>query len=449
MIHNNKYRPLKFIAISIFLLLPLIPLKAQNVKNISLQQAIELSVKSSKKLKIANAKIDEAIANYHIAKDNRLPDLKASGTYMRLNNPDVSLKIKLGSSQAKPISVNEVSYASVNLSIPVFSGFKIKYGIESAKYLEMATKLDADNDKEELIQTIINAYCNLYKAKKTVDLIKENLKQQEKRVTDFSNLEKNGLLARNDLLKAQLQKSNIELTLLDAENNLKITNINMDLLLDMPEDVDLIPDTMSFHDISYTGTVIEWEDKAFHNRKDIASITYKEKAAIVGIKAAKSDYFPGLAVTGGLIEANIPGLLTISNAANIGVGLQYNFASLWKTSAKVAASKAREQQVLESQNMLADQIRMQINQAYENYILCTRKIDVYNVALDQAMENYRISRNKYNNSLLTLTDLLEADVAQLQAKLNYTFAQADAFVAYKKLEQTAGLLSGNYIKTNK
>jgi hypothetical protein len=36
---------------------------------------------------------------------------------------------------------------------------------------------------------------------------------------------------------------------------------------------------------------------------------------------------------------------------------------------------------------------------------------------------------------------LEADVAQLQAQLNYTFSKADALVAYKKLQQTAGTLS--------
>ena len=60
---------------------------------------------------------------------------------------------------------------------------------------------------------------------------------------------------------------------------------------------------------------------------------------------------------------------------------------------------------------------------------------------EQARENYRIVKNKFDNSLATTTELLEADVAQLQATLSYTLARADAFVAYNKLLQTAGLLN--------
>ncbi len=41
---------------------------------------------------------------------------------------------------------------------------------------------------------------------------------------------------------------------------------------------------------------------------------------------------------------------------------------------------------------------------------------------------------------MNTTDLLDADVAQLQSKLNYTFSKTDALVAYKKLQQTAGIL---------
>ena len=94
--------------------------------------------------------------------------------------------------------------------------------------------------------------------------------------------------------------------------------------------------------------------------------------------------------------------------------------------------------------MMTDGVRVQITQAYQNYLLSMRKIDVYAKAIEQANENYRITNNKYNNSLVTTTDLLDADVAQLQAKLNYAFSKADALVAFKKLQQTAGVLSNSY-----
>ena len=66
---------------------------------------------------------------------------------------------------------------------------------------------------------------------------------------------------------------------------------------------------------------------------------------------------------------------------------------------------------------------------------------MYSVAIEQAEENYKIVKNKFDNSLATTTDLLEAEVAQLQARLNYSFAKSDAAVAYKRLLQATGTLN--------
>jgi outer membrane protein TolC len=424
---------------------------AQNSRNLSMDEAIKLTVQNSKQLKLSHAKVDEATAMYHEAWNNHLPDVKVSGAYLRIKNPTVDLKVKLGGSSSdtskkssgSSINVDQAMYGMVNASLPLFSGFRIKYGVESAKYLEEAAKLDVDHDKEEVVLNAINAYNNLYKASKSVDLVVENLKQQEQRVKDFSNLEKNGLLARNDLLKAQLQQANIELTLLDARNNLKIATVNMNLMLGLPETTELVPDNNVVMLTEEPEPLTKWELAATQYRKDMASLAMREKAAVSGIKSAKGEYYPGIALTGGYVAADIPNVVTITNALNVGLGLQYNLGALWKTGAKVAQSEARLHQLQASEELLADQIKVQINQAYENYYLSLKKIEVYARAIGQAGENYRITKNKYDNSLVTTTDLLEADVAQLQAKLNFAFAQADAVVAYKKLQESAGMLTDN------
>jgi outer membrane protein len=415
---------------------------AQTARKLPLNEAIELSLKNSGKLKIANAKVDEAIANYHEAKNNRLPDLKVSGSYLRVNAPNIDLKIKpsgSGSGSGTP-KVDQAAYGLANASVPLFSGFRIKYGIESAKYLEQAARLDAETNKDEVIENTIGAYSNLYKATKSVELVKENLAREEQRVKDFTNLERNGLMARNDLLKAQLQQSNIELSLLEAENNLKITNINMALLLGLPEDGELIPDTTGFDKMNDAGSVLKWEQTALEQRKDWAALTARENAASASIKAINGEYYPGLAITGGYIAADVPNLLTLTNALNVGIGLQYNIGSIWKTGAKLDVAKARLHQVQLTEGILTDQVRLEVNHAYHEYILSLKKITVYQKSIEQANENYRITKNKYDNNLVTTTELLDADVAQLQAQLNYAFSKADAMVAYRKLQLMAGVL---------
>jgi outer membrane protein len=121
--------------------------------------------------------------------------------------------------------------------------------------------------------------------------------------------------------------------------------------------------------------------------------------------------------------------------------VQYNIASLWKTKSNIHEAEARQKQVAISQDILTDAIRLQINQAYQNYFSAQKKIDVYQTAVAQAAENFRITKNKYENALVTTTDLLDADVAQLQARLNLSNAKVDAVVAYNRLLQTAGLLN--------
>ena len=144
-------------------------------------------------------------------------------------------------------------------------------------------------------------------------------------------------------------------------------------------------------------------------------------------------------MTGGYIAADVPNLLTVSNAVNFGVGVSYYIASLWKTKAKVQQAESRARQLEASEGMLNDNVRLQVNRVYLNLLSSQKKIQVYQKAVEQAEENYKIVKNKYNNNLATAVDLLDADTDQLQAHLNYVFAKADAVVAYNKLLQASGL----------
>ncbi len=407
-------------------------------KTITLADAVDMSLKNSKQLKSNLARTDQATAAVRQAKDQQLPDFKISGSYLRLNNPNVNFKS--GGSDSSKLKVSQALYGLANISYPLYSGMRVKYGIESAKYLEQAAKLDADNNKQAVILNTISAYVNLFKSKVTVDLVKENLDQSRKRDTDFSNLEKNGLLARNDLLKAQLQTSNIELSLSEATSNWKLANVNMNIMLGIPEGTLLLLDTNNIKAPGALQTVADYEKQAIENRNDVKALSFRHKSATVGIKTSKSEYYPGIALSGGYAAIDVPGLLTVTNAVNIGIGVQYSLSSLWKTKAKVQQAKARERELQANEEEMDESVRYQVNEAYEGYLQSIEKIRLYAKAIDQAVENYRITKNKYDNSLVTTTELLDADIAQLQTRLNHTAARADALVAYNRLLQAAGLL---------
>ena len=413
-------------------------ISAQETRTISLDEAVELGIKNSKNLKLDAAKIEETAAQLVEAKNNQLPGLKLGASYLHLLSPNVDLKT--GDSPASNVKVNNVMYGSANLSYPIYAGGRIKYGIQSAEYLIEASKLSAENDKNAIAYNISQAYNNLFKASQIIKVLEENLAASKKRDETFLKLENNGLMARNDRLKAQLQTSNIELQLLDANNNYSIANINMDLLLGLPENTVLKIDENYINEMSENQTSTYFLNQALQNRKDLQALDYQRKAASVGAKAAKSENLPTIAITGGYFAADVPGLLTVTNAINVGVGVQYNLDKLWKKNSSLLKAQAREKQLEANNELLNDQIKLEINKDYQNSVLAKKKIEVYERALEQATENYRITKNKYDNGLSNITDLLDADAALVGAKVNVINAKADANLANKKLLQSSGIL---------
>ena len=418
---------------------------AQNSgRKISLDEAIDLSIKNSKSLRASQARIQQATANTTISKQDQLPDFKVSGSYLRLTQPNITqAKSNSGSNPSEPIKIDQAAYAMANLSLPVYQGMKIQYGIRSSEFLEKAAMLDADQNKEAVILNTIDAFSNLYKAKANLRVIQENLAQSRSRDADFANLEKNGLLARNDKLKALLQTANIELTMADVENSLKVTMVNMNIMLGLPEETILIPDSSSLGEPGAVKTILEYEQLALQNRKDMQAIGYRKQASQVGIQSAKSGYYPSVALTGGYVALDIPNFITMTNAFTFGVGLSYNVSSLWKTNAHVTEAKARLSEVQANEEEMNENIRRQVNQAYEALLTAQKKIEVSQVSIEQGKENYKIVKNKYDNSLLTVTDLLDANVLMLQSEISLELAKADAILAYNTLLERAGILASS------
>lgn len=421
---------------------------AQQKKTLTLYDAIDLGLQNSKQLKINQAKIEEAVAATKEAVERRLPDVKASGSYVRLNAVNAEFKTANsgGGNPVEQPKITQALYGLVNVSLPIYTGGKIRYGIESSKFLEKAAMLDAESDKDEVIQNTIEAFANLFKAKTAVRLVQENLNEAQLRTKELTGMEKNGLLARNDLLKAQLRESNMEYNLSDAENNSQLANVNMNLMLGLPTTTELVLDTVGLGKKQDTRVLDDFLNAALTNRKDIAAVDLRKKAAESGVKAAKGDLYPSVAVTGGYIGLDIPDFIAIPAAMNVGVGVSYNIGSLWKNKAKVQQAEARVKQLTFTEALMDDNMRLEVNRSYLSLMTNRKQIEVSAKAVEQAEENYRIVKNKFDNSLATTTDVLDADIAQLQARLSYTLSRADAFVAYHKLLQASGLLSAELKK---
>lgn len=425
--------------------------QGQEKRQLSLDEAINLAVTKSNQATLADTRVSTAALEVTNVKNNVYPDFKLSGQYMRLNEPTVKLKGPLagnsepaeGEGNQSSAKINQLMFGQASLSMPLFSGFRLKNNISASQSLLKAQKFNAASVKEQLAMQTILLYVNLYKAQESVKLIQENLKSANQRVTDFTNMEKNGLLARNDLLRAQLQASNTQLSLDEANKMVSTINYQLVNLLKLPEGTQIIPSEAYFkNSVDLSASVTESE--AVAQRSDLEALRWSQKAQEANVKIAQADYYPSLSLTGGYVALDVQNFLQVYNAVNAGVGVSYDISNIFKNSSKVKAARSRAEETRREAEILTDNIKVQVQEALENYNLSLKQNKVYVQAVEQADENYRIVKDKYDNGLQDTNDLLDADVQQLQAKINEAFSKADITQRYYELLNASGKLTNSF-----
>lgn len=420
------------------------PIEAQEKTSLMLEEAINMAWKNSNEFNLANTKVNTKKFELQAVKNNQYPDLKVTGQYQRLAKATIDLKSNNSSSTSQtPPTVDQLMLGQVSANLPIFAGFKIKNSIKVSENLYQSENAKAGQTKSEIAMEVIDYYSSLYKTQKTVALLKENQKRAQQRVIDFSELEKNGIIPRNDLLKSQLQVSKIQLSIDATTSTLNNINFRLVTLLKLPVETNLEISESDLGDFKMDNIPTN-EQPALENRKDLEALDFQEKASIANIKIARSAYYPSLSIIGGYIALDIKNVVTVQNAMNIGIGLSYNLSDILKTGNTVKLAESKSLEVQNSKEMLVDQIKIQVKQAIEDYDLSLKQNQVYLQAANQASENYRIVKDKYDNGLSDTNDLLEADVEQLSSSINIALARANIVQKYYELLSATGQLSQSF-----
>jgi outer membrane protein TolC len=308
------------------------------------------------------------------------------------------------------------------------------------EYLEQAAQYDAQTTKSNVALTTAKAIYQYYELLETRRTIEENLKQEHQRVVEFKNQEAQNLLARNDRLKAELQMNNVELALTEVNNNVKLAEYNLAILLGLPDETIVEIDTVGMFELAKLTTWDEYLQTGLANRTELKSATVQVKAGESGYKIARANRLPTVALTAGYVNAFIPNIVNITNALNGGVSLKYSITGAIHASHGMQEARARVEQAEASRQIMTDQVKVNIREKYLNCQKSLEQLAITEKAIEQAEENFQISQNKYKQGLLILSDYLEADVALLQARINYATTRAESMIAYYELQESVGTL---------
>jgi outer membrane protein len=432
----------KNLSIAVLLLATTAPLNAQKL---TLDNATQLATANIKQLKLAGAKTDAAASKVSQNKNAFIPQVTLSANYTRLSDNIEPFVISIpgfGSQALNPQILNQFTNRA-SIQYTVFGGLRNQNNLKTTQFLEAAAKLDAEKDALDVRFNAISAVLNLYKGQQTLKVVEDNLKLSDTRINDITNMYNAGMALQNDVLRTSLNKSNLELSKLDIESGLQTANYNLNILLGLPDATVNDIDEASLFPVAEDKAVAAWISEALVNRSDIKVADARLSISQTGVKNAQSAYMPTLSIGANYYYNNpnqrvFPQQDQFKYTWDAGATLSWNLTNLYAGGAQVREAKQIVTQNQIGTTIIEDGIKMEVNANYNGYTVAKAKIDVAQKALDQALENQRVVKNKVDNGLNLQTDLLDADAFVLQAQINLLNAKTDAQLAYFKLLKSVG-----------
>ena len=270
--------------------------KAQQV--ISLQQAIDLTLKNNLTIKQAQFTEELAVEDYHQAKYNQLPSLTA--------NPQASYNAGR-SPNLTTYTYSSQSFLYINgqasLSVTLYQGGQLHNQILQNKLTLDVDKTSTDKVKNDLLLNVVTDYLTI--------LTDQDLVVAAKQQIDIANItadraQKNfdaGNQTRADLAQAKAQVSTAELNLTNAQNQVDLAILILKQYMEMDASTDITvekPDISKLTDVRTVYDVTDVIKTAFSVNPDIRLAELQQQTYAQAIKIAKGNYYPTVSLFGGV-----------------------------------------------------------------------------------------------------------------------------------------------------
>jgi outer membrane protein TolC len=414
-------------------------------RKITLDQAVEAAVNSSKQLQLAAEAVNRARGRINEAKTGYMPSLAADYTLQRLNQGITST---FPDENGNPVSTTIVAQNQqiVNLlaNLPIDILGQIRTAVDQTEFQWYTTRLDFNRVRNELVQNVKVAFFDVLRARDQVGVGEQALKnaQDRLRITE-ANL-RAGTGTKFDVLRAQTEVANAEQSLISTRNRVNLLTATLNNLLNFDQNTPLEPEVSGEAKEPQSPQFDKELEAAYKTRPEALQAETNIRAAEKGIYLAQRSQLPTLGL-GWNFQYN-------PNAGAFGQETQ------WTALAKVnlpifdqGLSKARTQQAKADANsakinkqVTLDTIALEVRQSLLAVLEAQDRLRVTSAAVTQAQEQYRLAQVRFTAGV-TLTpgsspllEISDAQTALTQAQNNEINAQYDLQQARARLDRAAG-----------
>ncbi len=432
---------------AILVLLMTTSVSAQTKLPLTVDKAIQFGLENSKSLHVSQMNVQFADAKAGEVNASRLPSLKFSGGYTRLSDVPAFNIGPFPPLLTTPISVSPAVLNNYNMKFsltqPLFTGFRMDALSKVADYSAEAQSFAYSKDRSDLVYNVRTAYWSLYKAIQIKKVVDENVDQVKAHLKDVRNMMVQGMTTNNDVLKVQVQLSDIQLKQIDANNGVRLAMIGLNNTIGIPLTTDIDLEANIVHQPREYGDLNALIATAMEKRPELKAMDSQVKAGEAGVTAAKSGWFPQIYLSGNYYYSRpnqrlFPTQDVFKDTWDVSVGVSLDIWNWGTTLHQTDQAQAQLAQARDVLGQVQDNITLDLTQAYLNLQQSKERIDVAGQGVTQAEENYRVTSKRFNAGLASASDVLDAEVALLQAKTNQTNALVDYELAQARIEKSIG-----------
>ena len=432
----------------ILLLLLCVSAQAQGVY--TLEQCKELALKNNTQAWNSRLSVLEAEQAKKEAFTKYFPLVSATGLGFMTNRPMMQMEMDLsglfqamGMPALPPIPLNMLENGLIGAVMavqPVFAGGQIINGNKLAKIGVEASELQRRMTDEEMALTVEQYYWQIVTLEEKVKTLAEAEALLNRAHEDVNNAYSAGLVNKNDLLKVELRKNELESSKLKVANGLKLSKMVLAQYVGVPYgDFEIAP---GFPEAAVSAFNIRADhESALLQRAEYQILDKSVDAAQLQLKMKRGENLPTAAVGLGYNYFNMDKGKDMPMENHFGMAfatVSIPLSGWWGGSHAIKKQKIQVQMAQNDKRNAEEMLLIQMQQLWNELAEALLQVQLAERTIVSALENVRLNADYYEAGTGLLTDLLAAQSSLQQARDQYSDAMAAYCIKLTRYKQATG-----------
>jgi outer membrane protein TolC len=416
--------------------------------SVSLKQAVDLALEKSHLLKSAAAGRSAAARDLSISRSRYLPRVYLDETASASNAPTRTFMMKLdqGRFAQNDFQIDNLNHpsshgdfrTSFTLEQPLLD-FSIGRGVAMAEREDAAASFALERRRQETAFRVFTACLEVQKAHARVTAAEQSEKSANEHLRLARVRVEAGMGLKSDELRARTFLAEAEQRTISARNDLLVARMRLSLTTGGDAGTPL-----DFDGLAAAPAVTQGYDElltlALLNRQDLKEAEAGAGKAAAGVGMARSACLPTVygSATYQMNDRDIP-FGRDNDSWLVGASLRWELFDGLRRSNEVGKARAMEQSAAEQLAYLRGEVALQVRESLLRREEAEKRLAVARSSVADSEEGVRLISRRYENSLATMAELLDAETALNQARSRLIENENNLVLATGRLYEAAGL----------